>query len=245
MKENQSGYMPLIEAARRNTPVYALSHYSRYSQEVNQSYELTMKKLEFLLEKGLVKIEDGHLALGELGRSDWLTKSLLEGNEDAWALSDIYSGNEKKFDPDLELMGSVGLQGEMLVLEKLRRIVPSHLHGQIRHTSLTDDRAGFDIQCPINTVGDIGYLEIKSTTRPGDRFRFFLSRNEWVKSNQLKHWFLVLVQISPCGGEVFGHLESRGLIDYMPRNVHQDFAWESTRGVFAREHVLEGLPVRF
>lgn len=237
--------LPLLKLARRKVPLEELRRISRHSTELSQGYELTMKNLEFLLDQGLVKIEDQRLVVGELRPHSWLIDGLLDGDADVWAIADSFRGRERKFDPDLDLLASIGLEGELFVMETLRQEVPDYLQSQIKHVSLTDDTAGFDIQAPKNDAGDLCFLEVKTSSRPSRSFSFFLSRNEWKQSTRLQDWYLVLVSLSDSGCAMFGHLGSESISTYMPEDQHRDFHWQSTRGVLKRDDVFSGLPTNF
>lgn len=237
--------LPLLKLARRKVPLEELRRMSRHSTELSQGYELTMKNLEFLLDQGLVKIEDQRLAMGELRRHSWIMDGLLDGDADIWAIADSFQGCERKFDPDLDLMASIGSEGELFVMEALKREVPDHLKSEIEHVSLTDDTAGFDIQAPKNDSGGLCFLEVKTSSRPSKSFSFFLSRNEWKQSTRLQDWYLVLVSLSDSGCSIFGHLGSESISTYMPEDQHRDFQWQSTRGVLQRDDVFPGLPTNF
>jgi hypothetical protein len=142
-------------------------------------------------------------------------------------------------------LSAIGLKGEFFVLELLQRQLPTHAQSAIKHVSLTDDSAGYDIEAPLNETGTTCYLEVKTTTRPTGSFRFFLSRNEWRTSTRKPNWFLVLVSLTPQTSELFGHLDSGSLANYMPEDRHRDFPWQVTRGSLSRDDVFSGLPLRF
>lgn len=245
MIHSSPALLPLLAWARRKISLEELRRISRHSGNVDQSYELTMKNLEFLLEYGLVRIEDNRLAIGELKNFDWLNEGLLHGDAVAWAIADSFHEGEKKFDPDSDLLSAIGLRGESFVLELLHRQVPTKAQSAIKHVSLSNDSAGYDIEAPFNDSGTPCYLEVKTTIRPTGSFRFFLSRNEWKTSTRKQNWFLVLVSLNRQNSELFGHLDSVSLANYMPKERHRDFPWQVTRGSLSRDDVFSGLPVRF
>ena len=245
MIDRAPAILPLLKWARKKIHLEELRRITRHSSTLDQSYEISMKNLDFLLEQGLVQIVDDRLVIGELTRQEWITDGLMEADPVAWEIVDSFQGQELKFDPDSEVLASIGLRGELFVLDALQQRMQESHFSKVRHVSKFDDTAGYDIQTPLDPSGTTCYLEVKSTTRPQGAFTFYLSRNEWVQSMRLSHWYLVLVRLTPEGGKIFGHLDSRSLATYMPSNQHRDFQWQSTIGKLSKDDVYSGLPIKF
>jgi hypothetical protein len=140
---------------------------------------------------------------------------------------------------NLELIGK---EGEEYVVSCLKEKLETHLHPGIVHVSLTDDGAGYDIITPASKIEGRIMLEVKTTTKPGDDFYFYLSRNEWNTARRNSNWYLVLVRKTNGRLDLFGYLGSQSLVDYYPGDVHPDFQWTSVGGRLGPDDVFSGLP---
>ena len=241
MTKDLSPYLVVIDAAKNRTHIQDFYVSGRLSRRIDLGYDSRKQILSDLLEIGLVTIDGSRLCLGTLTECSWLVEGLQQGSLEAWEIVDSFPKKARKFNPDFELLNEIGLQGELVVIEELKKILPPNFHDQIYHVSLTDDSAGFDISSPsvINPDNRI-FLEVKTSSRPGDKFNFYLSRNEFETAKSLKNWYLILVKLKESQAELFGYLESASLINYFPEDTTPGFRWTNTQGVFTKDD-LRGL----
>lgn len=236
MIQDLSVYLLVVNAAKNRIHIQDFYMGGRLSLHVAHGYEIRKQILGELLKSGMVVVDGSRLCLGTLTEYSWLSKGLDQGSPEAWEIVDAFPKKSRKFDPDNELLNEIGMRGELFVIDELKRILPENCHDRIRHVSLSDDAAGFDIAAPstINPNKQI-FLEIKASTRPGEQFNFYLSRNEFETARTFKNWYLVLVNIRNSEAKIFGHLEGSSLIGYFPEDTTKGFSWTSARGILSKD----------
>lgn len=236
-------YLLVITAAKNRRQLNDLFLLGRLSRELELGYLAIRRVADFLIEQGLVEVEDGRLRLGTLVRFDLLESELGVGSLEAWEIVDAFPARSRKYEPDNDLLAQIGLLGELHVIQELRSELPESEQDKILHTSLFDDSAGFDIASPsIMNPSQRVHLEVKTSTRPGNRFVFYLSRNEFEKAIQLNNWFLVLVKIDNGQATLFGYLEASSLKGYFPLDIAESFSWTVSKGAFSQDDLRRGLP---
>jgi hypothetical protein len=198
-----------------------------------------------LIELGKIRLIDDRLSLPAKFDTAWLEQSLLAGSEVAWEIASEIGDNATEetnlFDADQ--LKKIGDLGELRVLEELKDSLETHLHHRISHVSRRDDSAGFDISSPsIKDVDRQLKLEVKTTCRPGNNFRFFLSRNEFEVGIRDKNWRLVFVQLSNNVAILLGHLPVSVIAARFPIDQEDDIRWQNVRVDFARDLIKPGLP---
>ena len=243
MQKLTSLYLEVIQAAKVNQHFEDFKTAGRLSNDVAHGYQAKLAAFADLEAQHFVKLEAGSLVLNKLSPISWLTEGLLNGEPAAWQICDAYPQKAKKFEPDTLNLNQIGLDGEKFVVEFLRGQLDTSLHSLIRHVSLIDDTAGFDILTPSHIPGTNFLLEIKTTTRPSEDFTFHLSRNEWNVAMQNSNWLLILVQRIAGKFSFFGYLDSKSLVGYFPRDSHPKFQWSSTQGRLNLDDVFEGFPI--
>lgn len=236
-------YLLVVNAARSHTHIKDFYMSGRLSLHVSQGYETRKRVLEELINSKVVVLDESRLSLGILKDCSWLLKGLEEGSADAWAIVDAFPRKSRKFDPDSKLLNEIGMKGELFVLNELKRILPENTHNRIRQVSLTDDSAGFDITAPstVNEDAQI-FLEVKTSTRPGNRFNFYLSRNEFETARSTKNWYLLLVRLTDLEANLFGYLEGASLLNYFPQDTTKGFSWTSAQGSFSPDDLRSFWP---
>jgi hypothetical protein len=234
--QDLSPYLLVVNAAKNHIHIQDFYMDGRLSLRVAHGYETRKQVLGELLKSGLIVLDGSRLCLGTLTEYSWLSKGLEQGSPEAWGIIDAFPKKSRKFDPDNELLNEIGMRGELFVVDELKRILPENCHDRIRHISLTDDTAGFDIAAP-STINpnNQNFLEIKTSTRPGEQFNFYLSRNEFEIARTFKNWYLVLVKLRNSEAEVFGYLEGSSLTGYFPEDTTKGFSWTSTRGSLSKD----------
>ena len=208
----------------------------RLSLRLAHGYETRKQVLDELMKSGTVFLDGSRLNLGILTESFWLSEGLEQGSTEAWEIVDAFPRKARKFNPDNEKFKEIGMRGELFVIDELKRILPENYHDRIRHVSLTDDTAGFDITTP-STINpnDQLFLEVKTSTRPGEQFNFHLSRNEFETAKTSKNWYLILVSMRNTENNIFGYLEGASLAGYFPEDTTKGFSWTSATGTLSKD----------
>ena len=183
--------------------------------------------LEDLMEVGVLVVKDTRVFTNGNALIRFLSSQLADGDRIAWELA-VAGGEleatEAKF--PRELLEQIGLEGELTVIEELKRQLASDLHDQIDHISLFDDTVGFDIRAPLTSMSSgFSCLEVKTSSRPGEDFRFFISRNETRAAATIRNWFLVGVVRLNGVASVIGHLRYHNFAAYLPSDVHSNSRW--------------------
>jgi hypothetical protein len=147
-------------------------------------------------------------------------------------------------DAQMKLVGQIG---EELVAaacrQDLRSLGRADLGRRVRHVSLEDDTAGYDILAP-RLAGRGRMLEVKSTTELGDPVKVYLSRHESSVAAREETWSLVVcVGVDPLTrtGQILGWLPGSGLGEYLPHD-RVGGTWETVRITLIRSSLVPGLP---
>lgn len=235
-------YADVVSAAKANVHFEDFKTDGRLTGNFRQGYEARMSAFHELERQGFVKLENSHLALGTLSEKSWLLDAIVDGDSDAWRICDAFPDKSKKFEPDTIRRTEIGLQGELFVIDWLKQKLGPENASRIDHVSLRDDSAGFDISTPTLHRHETVYLEVKTTTRTSNGFRFFLSRNEWETSQQYSNWYLVLVQKNSGNHVLYGYLDGKSLGLYFPSDNHPNFNWTVSSGQLFRDDVFQSMP---
>lgn len=213
------------------------------SKEYGFGFEDHARALDYLISEGTVRESQGKLRIRSLANLPWLPEVIARADSRAWQLIDNLPQKVWKFSPDELANMELGLQGELFVMDELRQSLDQDLHEQIQHVSLEDDSLGYDIYSPslFETRGDVR-LEVKTSSRPGSDFVFYLSRNEFEVGHTVKNWFLVFVKVNEGVPLLMGHLGVGELIDRISRDVDSEFKWQSVRGKIDTRELVIGLP---
>ena len=242
MSDLLASYLEVVSAAKTKQHFEDFKTGGRLSGDIRNGYQARMVAFLDLSEQGFVKLESGFMVLGTLSPAPWLTKSLLNGDIESWEFCDAYPARSRKFKPDLFNLEKIGRDGEEFVISWLKLNLEVQLHSGIVHTSLTDDGAGYDIISPSTKLQGRILLEVKTSTRPGDDFTFYLSRKEWSTALRNPNWYLILVRKIQGSFGLFGYLDNKSLVNYYPHDRHQDFQWTSVVGKLGPDDVFSGFP---
>lgn len=243
MIQDLAPFLLAINAARSRTHIKDFYVGGRLSVQINQGYEARKQALIELIDSGLVVLDGSRLSLGRLVECPWLKDGLEIGSPQAWEIVDAFPKKARKYEPDIALLGQIGMKGELFAIKELERLLPAGMHARIHHLSLTDDSAGFDIATPSIVDPDIQImLEVKTSTRSGDRFNFHLSRNEFEKAKASRNWYLLLIRLIGSEGTVFGYLEGSSILGYFPEDTTNGFSWTSAHGSFSQDDLRSHWP---
>ena len=242
MSELLASYLQVVSAAKMKQHFEDFKTGGRLAGDIRIGYQARMVAFSDLWEQGFVKLESGLMTLGILSPAPWLTKGLLNGDIESWEFCDAYPATTRKFKPDLFNLEKIGREGEEFVISWLKANLETQLHPNIVHTSLIDDSAGYDITSPSLKLRGQILLEVKTSTRPGNDFTFYLSRNEWSTALRNPNWYLVLVRKIQGSFGLFGYLDNKSLISYYPHDSNKDFQWISAVGKLGPDDVFNGFP---
>ena len=196
-------------------------------------YHDRIRILEHLIHVKQILIIDDKMSLNPNGNFEWLGDDLHSGNQFAWEFARKLGFKEKigkKFND--ENKKKIGLKGEKYVVNKLKENFSKNIHNEIKHISLVDDTAGYDIESPsIINANYKSYLEVKTSSIPGNDFIFYISRNEFESSQKnINNWFIILIKIVDNEPEFFGKLDTNFIKAYIPKESSNNFVkWESLR----------------
>lgn len=160
----------------------------------------------------------------------WLDNQLMNGDAVAWRfLTELGLKDKigKKYNDAHKK--KIGEKGEKFVLEQLYNFFPENKHHEIIHTSIADDTAGYDIECPDLKLGNgKSFLEVKTTSLPGQEFTFYISRNEYeVALTKLNEWMIILVKLVNGEPQLFGKLKYDFIDTQYPKeNKSSSASWE-------------------
>lgn len=213
------------------------------SKDFGFGFEDHARALDYLINEGTVRESQGRLRIRSLANLPWLPEVIARADSRAWQLIDNLPQSVWKFSPDEVANMELGMQGELLVMDELRQSLDQDLHEQIQHVSLEDDSLGYDIYSPslFEARGDVR-LEVKTSSRPGNDFVFYLSRNEFEVGRSVKNWYLVFVKVIEGMPALLGHIGVGELVDRVARDSDPDFKWQSIRGKIDTRELVNGLP---
>jgi hypothetical protein len=234
-----------IAFAKKKGFIADYKHFCSMQQPSGEkNYADRMRVLNYLINFDVIRINDKKLSIGTIKNSEWIELGLINGSSDIWKLATFINPESsviKKFDSDR--LAEIGLRGENFVLERLKYILPENQHKLITHVARFDDTLGYDIRCPFTKeTGSIALLEIKTTVRPGNEFRLFLTRNEFRISQINKEWNLVLVKITDNSPSILGHIKGAQISDLMPKNLDKRVSWQTVEMMVDHSWVIPELP---
>jgi hypothetical protein len=227
--------LEVVIAARNRTTFREFKKQCELSPPIpGKSYYERERVWESLIADGLIEIDDGVLRLTRNILNTppvWLLHGLETGSELSWKIVESCGPTDQVLKKiDLLLLQKIGLEGELAVIEKLKNHLPAPAKNRIRHISLVDDYAGFDIQTPsVKNSDNISLLEIKTFSRPGNVFCFYISRNEARVASNNENWRLVGVIRTPIGHNILGILNFNQFSHLLPVDVSSNCIWESAK----------------
>lgn len=212
--------------------------------EIGKSYQDRLRVADKLLSDGTIFLDDGFLRIATHEVPAWLGDDLKRGLSVAWDILETLDPTQKlanKFDRIFN--EELGYEGEEAVVAELQSKLPQSMHHRIHHISLVDDSAGFDIRSPsiLDTSVNI-LLEVKTTSRPGDQFVFYISRNEARVASLNESWRLIGVVKESSGISILGTLLFTQISSLLPIDISDLGRWESAKISVPRSIFLNNLP---
>lgn len=212
--------------------------------DIDASHFDRVRVLEKLIEEQVIAVEDRCLALGRIDSAGWLLDGMKAGNSLVWEVAQLVDVQERvirKFDH--ERLAEIGSVGEDFVVGELRRLLSAESSRRIRHISLEDDSAGYDVATPSVTHSDqVQLLEVKTSVRPGSIFSCFVSRNEFRVGCNNSNWSLVCVRLIDSKPTLLGHINLNLIRNNFPVDQEPSIRWESSRVQIPLEVLRPGLP---
>lgn len=205
-----------------------------------------LKIYKHLVEENYIIIDKEKMSLNPNPSLQWLDSQLMEGDVSAWTfLKSLGFKNKlaKKYNDENKKI--IGDKGEKFVLRRLHNFFPTDRHHEIQHISLLDDGAGYDIECPnLNMLGGKSFLEVKTTSIPGQEFTFYLSRNEYeVALDKADEWLIILIRLVNGEPKFFGKLKYDFIDSRYPKeNTASVVSWENLK-VTVVDELVEDLEI--
>ena len=209
-----------------------------------RSYYDRLRVADQLAAQGFIIRDDDILSVSLRVRPFWLLDALAEGSLKAWKIVERNDrGRGMLGKVESEVLERIGLEGEHFVIECLRKNLSDEQVVKVRHVSIFDDGAGFDIASPsCFWDGEMRLLEVKTSSREGSRFDFFISRNEVRVARQNENWCLVAVIRKLGKFELLGYIQLPLVDQFLPVDASPNGRWETARVSIARDAFIAGLP---
>jgi len=197
--------------------------------KVGRTSDYQLAVLNRLIQEKVVTQSGDTLGLGSPSSLSWLDDALLDGHQPAWRFIETYeelSGRQKKF--DATRLAEIGLDGEEFVVRELLKCLPGELKSSIVHESKVNDAAGYDIETPSIKIDDqVRFLEVKTSERyVGKEFKFFLSRNEFLRGHSDPRWSIVGVVKVGGDHKLLGYLQAHQIESMLPRDIDTRAKWQ-------------------
>lgn len=212
--------------------------------EIGKSYQDRLRVADKLLSDGIIYLDDGYMRIAVKDSPVWLTDDLKMGLDVAWDILAVIDPTQKLVNKFDRLFNEeLGYEGEMAVMAELRSKLHESVHHRLRHISLIDDSAGFDISSPSTLdQSENVLLEVKTSSRPGKQFSFFISRNEARVASLNTNWRLIGVMKGPKGFLILGSLSFMQISSFLPLDQVENGRWESARITVPCSSFIENLP---
>ena len=216
---------------------------ARISLTHGEDYPDQIRTLLGLIDEGFVRLSNSRLALGELTRTSWIQEGIETGLADVWQIIDTYPKQTWKFNPEDLSRTLLGSQGERFVVDLLQETLSPPFDTKIEQVSLRDDSLGFDIRTPStkDNAREV-QIEVKTTSRPDQKFGFYLTKNEYSSSLRCSNWNLVLVRIVAGSKFLVGHVPAQYLEEMVPLDGSDCMHWELAYGRLDGNEIMDGLP---
>ena len=219
-----------LSSARRKITVKEFKNYcNMITPEVGKSFYDRIRVAEFLIDQETILVHDGRLILNQHSKHLWLEKEISDGSENAWEIAqaiDVSGELARKFDNSLQVQ--LGLEGEMAFISFLEVALPDTRRRTIKHISLTDDTAGYDVSCSSGSHNDeFDLFEVKTSSRISNSFNFFITRNEVKVANSESNWRLAAMRKVNSKYEFLGLLRISQFSSYLPKDIHAASKWTS------------------
>jgi hypothetical protein len=219
-----------LSSARKKITVKEFKNYcNMITPEVGKSFYDRIRVAEFLIDQETILVHDGRLILNQHSRHLWLENEILDGSQNAWEIAqaiDVSGELEQKFDNSFQMQ--LGLEGEMAFISFLEVNLPEIQRHTIKHISLTDDTAGYDVSCgSIFKKDEFDLFEVKTSSRISNSFNFYITRNEVKIANSEPNWRLAAMRKVDSKYEFLGLLRVSQFFSYLPKDIHAASKWTS------------------
>ena len=207
---------------------------------ITESYNDRINILNELLRLNFLKTKQGLFYINKKMINKEDREKLLYGNESLWKLMEA---SNKKIKFNNEELKKRGLIGEKFLIKLLKKRITEEKHNKIKHISLEDDTAGYDILTPsVIDNENIVALEVKTSKIVSNNFNFYLSRNEYKKGTEYTNWYLVFVELKNELCNLIGHSRLDIISEYIPREYDESVRWESLQIKLNKDFIIKELP---
>jgi len=237
--------LEVLEAAQKRTEKKDFYLQCKLTPPTNgKSYFDRIRVFEKLITDQVIEIDNGTLRVSKKEIPIWLFEGLKNGSETSWDIFEKINPSKKTLEKiDRLLLEEIGLAGEKAVMDLLQQSLPQEAQNRLKHVSLYDDSAGFDIQTPsLKNNSNTLLLEIKTSSRPGSSFNFFISQNEARVASLNDNWQLIGVFKKDNNYNIVGALSYDQFSSYLPLNVHPNGRWETSKITIPVNVFQNGLP---
>jgi hypothetical protein len=225
---------------------FSVSDYTLFAKRAigpGMAYYDRVRILDELLGAKFVIESSGRLILNESPDLSLFESELINGFSDVWKLDIFFPQAFRKFQDNSQLLAEIGLRGEKFVIAHLETLLPASRTKMIRHVSIYDDSAGYDIFSPSTTGEDHGYLlEVKTSVQKSAKLTLFITRNEIEVAIRNRNWRLVGVEINDGIPKLLGYLDASELIPLLPQEKSKNFQWTQLRINLDKAFFIPGLP---
>lgn len=235
----------VVTSASRRLSIQEFDRFAKLSLQLpGAGYIDRLRVLDQLIGEKVVGIDDRHLVLGSIANVGWIYSGLKKGDGLIWKIANLVDAQEQEiYKFNLDLLKEIGDIGELEVIRELRMSLSLAESRRIRHVSQSNDSLGFDIVSPsLKRPDKLMLVEVKTTTRPGREFTFFISRNEYRVANNNENWVLVGVQILDNEPKVVGYLNLSDIGVMFPENLDHRVQWSTCVVKLPFEAFTFGLP---
>jgi len=211
---------------------------------VGKNYLDIVRVVETLIEDNIIEIKEDKLRLKKHIFPSWLNESLMNGNKNSWDMLEILDNEDRYADKiDRNLLEKIGLEGEIAVIAELKNKLSTNLFSKVKHISLKDDTAGFDIYSPsiLNNENET-LIEVKTSSNPGRYFNFYISKNEATVASRNEKWKLVAVLKNNNNYNILGYISYNDFSDYLPKDISTNGKWQTAKIKIPKEAIRETLP---
>lgn len=232
-----------LSCARDELSVSDYTLFAKRAIGPGMAYYDRVRVLDELIDAKFVIETVGRLTLNESPDLGLFESELKNGFLDAWNLDSLFPKAFRKFQDNSQLLSEIGLRGEKFVVSLLEASLPLNRVKMIKHVSIYDDSAGYDIFSPSTTGENHGYLlEVKTSVQKSDSITLFISRNEIDVAIKNRNWRLVAVEIIDGVPKLLGHLDASELVPYLPEEKSNNVRWTQLRIQIDKTLFLAGLP---
>jgi hypothetical protein len=224
----------VINAAKENSSIEHLrERASKLVQVKELKFSLFNKIFNDLVTINVITETSGYLEL--VSENDHFFNLIKNNDPLSWEyigslqkISDEFQIKQFKFDDSNKKQ--LGLDGEIAVVNYLKENTPTNDHELIKHVSIYDDSAGYDISFTNRADPNIKIMiEVKSTIRNDDFFEFYITKNEFnIAQKNPNSWYLALVKFQQ-NNRAIKFIKISFIEDWLPKEIDARASWSVSK----------------